>query len=228
MLEQLIEDWLTNPNPKTERPLIAILQIHAQNTLRSFRIPPYDIDDLSQECIIKMLALLREGYAHRGSELALLSRVCKRKALDFFRKQGRENQRTVEHPSSEGSNNVIDFLSQTEHTPDVTDPEKQYKQEQTKQRVRQVLHQHLSALPSSQRDVIQALYIEERSSEEITQQRFDSQLEEDGIERHQLSEEERRARWKTAQAWFNQAHHRGLRALRIFFNQDEEFSHDAT
>ena len=146
-------DRLRDGEPETEAHFVSYFGQILGIMLRARRLPPERVDDIRQEALTRVIAILRRDGGIREPERfgAFVSSICKNvlreNARDWAKNQSlQENQFEV---------------------PDkIVDLERSLISKETKQKVREILNQ----MNPRDRDLLRAIFLEEKDKDEICRQ----------------------------------------------------------
>ena len=141
---------LREGDPSTEQHFVAYFNEILRIKLRARMLASETIDDLRQETYIRVIAALRNEGGVRQPERfgAFVNSICNNVLLEFYRASGRN--RPLEPEQMERPDQTIDL-------------EGFLVSKQAKQRVRQVLED----LPRRDRDLLWAIFLEEKEKDEV-------------------------------------------------------------
>jgi RNA polymerase sigma-70 factor, ECF subfamily len=141
---------LRNGDPATEHHFFVYFEKLLNIKLRSRNISPDRIEDLKQETFIRVIAAVRkEGVVRQPERFgAFVNSICNNVLLEHYRSLGKNQQ--MEETNQEIPDEVLDL-------------EGMMVSKQFSERVRKIL----SALPARDRDLLRAVFLEERDKDTV-------------------------------------------------------------
>jgi RNA polymerase sigma-70 factor, ECF subfamily len=141
---------LRNGDPATEHHFFVYFEKLLNIKLRSRNISPDRIEDLKQETFIRVIAAVRkEGLVRQPERFgAFVNSICNNVLLEHYRSLGKNQQ--MEETNQEIPDEVLDL-------------EGMMVSKQFSERVRKIL----SALPARDRDLLRAVFLEERDKDTV-------------------------------------------------------------
>ena len=140
---------LRGGDPPTEHHFFVYFEKLLNIKLRSRNISPDRIEDLKQETFIRVIAAVRkEGVRQPDRFGAFVNSICNNVLLEYYRSLGKDQQ--MEETNQEIPDEVIDL-------------EGMMVSRQLSDRVRKIL----SALPARDRDLLRAVFLEERDKDAV-------------------------------------------------------------
>ena len=141
---------LRNGDPATEHHFFVYFEKLLNIKLRSRAISPDRIEDLKQETFVRVIAAVRkEGVVRQPERFgAFVNSICNNVLLEYYRSLGKNQQ--MEETNQEIPDEVLDL-------------EGMMVSKQSSERVRKIL----SALPARDRDLLRAVFLEEREKDAV-------------------------------------------------------------
>ncbi len=217
-VQNAIDAWREETgSPRRVRQAINGIRSIAERSIQRHGVPLAEAEELAQEVTLRIWELLLNGYAQRGSELALLSRMTCNAANQWHR-----NTRRREVPYESSSVALFqNTLSPTQYLhpyfpSQPQTPEEAYHQEelvgillQKQAKIQALLH----TMPVSPRWVFIRLYVDKRSIPEIVEERINHQLLRKNLSLDLMDEDEEKKFRKTCHNWVTANKKRAIQHL---------------
>ena len=145
-------DWLRDGEPATEQHFVAYFGHLLGIMLRARYLPPEKVDDVRQETLTRVIAILRRDGGVRQPDRfgALVNSICKNVLRESARDWHRSEALQPDH--LEVADKIVDL-------------EKSLIRQETREKVREILGE----MRPRDRELLRALFLEERGKDEVCQ-----------------------------------------------------------
>ncbi len=206
-LSKVVADWRKEPTAANSRNVCEQLLSQSKKLLVQKRAPKTELEDMAQECMIRMWKLIQSGYAEGGKEQGLLSRIVRNCINGWWRSPQRKEQ-VLNLASSKDmtGERTLEALQQDPSLGQsftVSSPEEDYLARETLDQVEQAL----ASMQPSPRYVFLQLHCEKKSIAELAHERLQ-------YERTQSPDEAEAVLYKRCHNWVTSNKRRALLHLK--------------